>query len=101
MIATIRYDHAALGVTLNKYKDRLNDDKKANEALQAQLSDYCEKKNSSAIDIEKITLELQDVLPKEIHNDSELTSLKTEIELTSNISMGKCKTYQEKHSSIH
>ncbi|NRA77989.1 MAG: hypothetical protein HRU18_07255 [Pseudoalteromonas sp.] len=101
VIATIRYDHAALGVTLDRYKDKLSDDKKTNEALQAQLSEYCEKKNSSAIDIETIMLELQDVLPKEIHNDSELASLKTEIDLTSNISMDKCRTHKEKHSSFH
>ncbi|MBB1469280.1 hypothetical protein H5232_12620 [Pseudoalteromonas sp. SG41-5] len=101
VIATIRYDHAALRVTSDRYKDKLNDEKKANKLQQAQLSEYCEKKTSSAIDIKKILLELQHVLPEEIHNDGELTSIKTEIDLTSNISMGKCKNYQEKYSGIH
>lgn len=90
VIATIRYEHAALEVVTENYKLYMRNKKNSEEIVNAKITEFCQKSSSNSLEIENIlsSSELNDSTASS--RDNELLNLSKESDSISQILVNEC-----------
>lgn len=90
VIATIRYDHAALEVVMGNYKLYMRNKKNSEEIVNAKITEFCQKSSSNSSEIENIlsSSELNDSTAS--LKDDELLKLSKESDSISQLLINEC-----------
>ncbi len=90
VIATIRYDHAALEVVTERYKLYMRNKKNSEDMNSAKITEFCQKFSSNSLEIENIlsSSELNDSTSPS--KDNELLKLSNESDSISQLLINEC-----------
>ncbi|MCG9733822.1 hypothetical protein L1D51_07435 [Pseudoalteromonas shioyasakiensis] len=90
VIATIRYEHAALEVVTENYKLYMRNKKNSEEIVNAKITEFCQKFSSNSLEIKSTLSSLEFNYSTAPSKDDELLTLSKESDSISQLLVNEC-----------
>lgn len=90
IIATIRYEHAALEVVTENYKLYMRNKKNSEEIVNAKITEFCQKFSSNSLEIKSTLSSLEFNYSTAPSKDDELLTLSKESDSISQLLVNEC-----------